>query len=111
MSKVVNDPRCVEWIKRDLRPRHRARGSIQVFKVLEARSRGTTHDGAADDEHGATEKATAREGLMYGSGPRPPEDGPKGVWRAGVRSAFSKASAKFVRFHYAVVSDLARGAG
>jgi acetylornithine deacetylase/succinyl-diaminopimelate desuccinylase-like protein len=114
VRKVVDDPAVeVAWEERDLRPQGVSKLDTEAFRVLEANV--TEHYGAPTlptMSTGATDMAYLRaEGIeCYGIGPAiDVEDGPKGFGAHSDQERILESELyRFVRFHYDVVSDLAR---
>jgi acetylornithine deacetylase/succinyl-diaminopimelate desuccinylase-like protein len=115
VRQVVNDPAIdVSWAARDVRPHGNSSLSTEAFKVLEANA--TKHYGTVTlptMSTGATDMAYLRaKGVQcYGIGPAiDVEDGPKGFGAHSDQERILESELqRFVKFHYDIVADLARG--
>lgn len=110
---IVDDPAVdVSWAPRDVRPHGTTRLNTDAFKAIEANV--TKHYKASTlptMSTGATDMAYLRaKGMQcYGIGPATDiEDGPKGFGAHSDQERILESElARFVRFHYDVVVDLA----
>jgi acetylornithine deacetylase/succinyl-diaminopimelate desuccinylase-like protein len=114
VKKVINDPSIeVAFAQRDVRPGGNTRLNTEAFAVLEANAtkhyKGITLPTMST---GATDMAYLRaKGIQcYGVGPATDiEDGPLGFGAHSDQERILETELhRFVRFHYDIVSDLAR---
>jgi acetylornithine deacetylase/succinyl-diaminopimelate desuccinylase-like protein len=114
VKEVINDPSIeVTFAQRDVRPGGNTRLNTEAFAVLEANA--TKHYKAITlptMSTGATDMAYLRaKGIQcYGVGPATDvEDGPLGFGAHSDQERILESELhRFVRFHYDIVSDLAR---
>jgi acetylornithine deacetylase/succinyl-diaminopimelate desuccinylase-like protein len=114
VREVINDPAIeVSWAPRNVRPAGTSRLDTEAFEVIEANV--TRHYDAVTLPRmstGATDMAYLRaRGIQcYGIGPAIDiEDGPKGYGAHSDQERILEVELRrFVRFHYDIVSDLAR---